>query len=795
MNNKEIIWNYFLNKDFTPQGIAGIMGNIQHESKFMSNNVENRAPYTDEQYTLMVNNKSYNNFVNDGFGYGLVQWTYGPFKQDLLNICKLNNKPIDDIYCQLDLLYSHLQSEKLLNILKNASSINEAAIIFMTKFEKPKDQSQEAKQIRIDNAINIYNEFSKKQGGKGKMKYSNSNPPIVCMQTNSTCYKGTSKMSVKGVLWHSTGANNTTIKRYVQPSDNDPNKAALLKKIGTNTARNDWNHVSTSAGLNAWIGTIADGSVAAVQTMPWDYKPWGCGSGSRGSCNNGWIQFEICEDSLTSKNYFDKIYREACELTAYLCSLYNINPNGTVNFNGIQVPTILCHQDSAQLGLGSNHADVLHWFSRYGKTMADVRKDVSTLLGNKTITPTSQPVVTTSSTNRTRILKKGLDGDDVKELQEKLIKLGYNIVADGDFGNNTLSAVLKFQKEHGLVEDGEVGPTTMTAINNALKNPVKTTSTSTSTDEVYRIRLSWNNPGSQVGAYRHLENAKKAVDKLGGGYGVYNSKGERLYPNTSSTSKSSILQPTVSKYSGVVIGSSSKDENGQYRGGRAGDQTNKEVYILNWYDGGWNKVIRPKTNSLAEKIAVACEQACNNNNVGYDQYERNSLYIQAKKVGLDISKITTPCECDCASLVSTCCICAGLPADIFYAGNNMRITGNLAAACEKTGEFNILTSTNYTKSKDYLKRGDILLADGHTVIVLSNGSKAEQIATIVTTIETYKVRVTTPKLNVRSGPGQSYAIVTQVRENGVFTIIEERSGYGKLKSGAGWIDLSYTKRV
>jgi N-acetylmuramoyl-L-alanine amidase len=48
---------------------------------------------------------------------------------------------------------------------------------------------------------------------------------------------------------------------------------------------------------------------------------------------------------------------------------------------------------------------------------------------------------------------------------------------------------------------------------------------------------------------------------------------------------------------------------------------------------------------------------------------------------------------------------------------------------------------------------------------------------------------------VRSGPGQSYAIVTQVRENGVFTIIEERSGYGKLKSGAGWIDLSYTKRV
>ena len=49
------------------------------------------------------------------------------------------------------------------------------------------------------------------------MKYSKSNPPMTCMMTQSTCYKGTKKMTVKGVLWHSTGANNPTLKRYVQP--------------------------------------------------------------------------------------------------------------------------------------------------------------------------------------------------------------------------------------------------------------------------------------------------------------------------------------------------------------------------------------------------------------------------------------------------------------------------------------------------------------------------------------------------------------------------------------------------
>ena len=130
------------------------------------------------------------------------------------------------------------------------------------------------------------------------MKYSASNPPITCMQTNSTCYKQTSTMTVRGILWHSTGANNPNLKRYVQPSDNASDRAQMLKILGTNSSNNDWNHITRYAGLNAWIGKLADGSVAAVQTMPWNYAPWGCGSGSRGTCNNGWIQFEIKKYSL-----------------------------------------------------------------------------------------------------------------------------------------------------------------------------------------------------------------------------------------------------------------------------------------------------------------------------------------------------------------------------------------------------------------------------------------------------------------------------------------------------------------
>lgn len=227
------------------------------------------------------------------------------------------------------------------------------------------------------------------------MKYSTSNKPLVCMQTNSTCYKGTREMKVLGVLWHSTGANNKTLKRYVQPSDNASDRAEMLKLLGTNLFKNDWNHITRQAGLNAWIGTLADGTVATVQTMPWDYRPWGCGSGSKGSCNNGFIQFEICEDNLKDESYFNQVYKEACELTAYLCEMFDIDPHGTVTVGGVQCPTILCHQDSYKLGLGSNHSDINHWFPTYGKNMETVRDDVAALM--KPAASTAKPTTTTAT--------------------------------------------------------------------------------------------------------------------------------------------------------------------------------------------------------------------------------------------------------------------------------------------------------------------------------------------------------------------------------------------------------------
>lgn len=164
----------------------------------------------------------------------------------------------------------------------------------------------------------------------------------------------------------------------------------------------------------------------------------------------------------------------------------------------------------------------------------------------------------------------------------------------------------------------------------------------------------------------------------------------------------------------VMIGHASIDENGKARGGKAGDQTGREVYIRPWYNHGWNKVIRPKDEKEAAKIAKAMKAACKNNNIGYDQNQRTTLYELAKKKNWDIAAVDQKCETDCSALVAVCVNAAGIPV------SGAIYTGNEAAALEKTKHFKVLTEAKYTKSAQLLKRGDILLKEGsHTAIVVS----------------------------------------------------------------------------
>lgn len=160
----------------------------------------------------------------------------------------------------------------------------------------------------------------------------------------------------------------------------------------------------------------------------------------------------------------------------------------------------------------------------------------------------------------------------------------------------------------------------------------------------------------------------------------------------------------------VIIGNARISEHGTVNGTK-GDQTGKEVMTQPWSSGGtWSYVIRPKSATVAKKIATAMSQACANNNIGYSQADRLSLNTAAVKTGYNLAKVGK-CNCDCSALVAVCVNAAGIKVSPYM------YTGNELALLRQTGKFTVITAAAQCKKGKGLRAGDILLRKGHTAIV------------------------------------------------------------------------------
>lgn len=181
--------------------------------------------------------------------------------------------------------------------------------------------------------------------------------------SQNDCYKAGRRITPKGIVVHSTGANNKTLKRYIAPDDGI---------IGSNKYNNHWNRSGVQKCVHAFIGVDNAGKVRIYQTLPFYFRCWGIGSGKKGSYNNEYIQFEICEDALNDEKYFNEVFAAAAELCAYLMRLY---PE-------IKLENVISHHEGYLRGMGSNHKDCDHWLAKFGKNMNWFREQVQARLGN-----------------------------------------------------------------------------------------------------------------------------------------------------------------------------------------------------------------------------------------------------------------------------------------------------------------------------------------------------------------------------------------------------------------------------
>lgn len=226
---------------------------------------------------------------------------------------------------------------------------------------------------------------------------------IKAYAVNNLCYKAAQKMTPKGIVVHSTGANNPYLKRYVDaPSE-----------VGSNRYGNHWN-VERPGGqsvcVHAFIGYDKGGIVRVAEILPLTICCWGVGNGSKGSYNYdpAYIQFEICEDDLTDKAYYTKAFSVAAEYCAQLCKEYHIS-----------VDNVVGHTEAHKLGYGSNHADPEHWMKKFGHTMADFRKAVSDRLNN-----TEQPAKKVTASQNIAVASKAIKAGDLVAIAKDAVYYG-----------------------------------------------------------------------------------------------------------------------------------------------------------------------------------------------------------------------------------------------------------------------------------------------------------------------------------------------------------------------------------
>lgn len=158
--------------------------------------------------------------------------------------------------------------------------------------------------------------------------------------------------------------------RYVVFQDRGP-LGLMLHSVGcaqpdASVFVNKWNKPTYN---NACVHAFIDANSGVImQTLPWNYRGWHCGSGTNGSANNTHCGIEMCEskyikytsgakfevlDATKAKEDAKRAYNAAVELFAFLCETYAIDP----------LTGIISHKEGGKQGIASGHVDPEHYWN------------------------------------------------------------------------------------------------------------------------------------------------------------------------------------------------------------------------------------------------------------------------------------------------------------------------------------------------------------------------------------------------------------------------------------------------
>ena len=329
--------------------------------------------------------------------------------------------------------------------------------------------------------------------------------------TNNPCYKAGRNITPKGGMLHSVGCPQPDPEVFVR--------------------------ISSKSDANVCVHAVVGVEKVVYQCLDWNHRGWHGG----GSSNNYLIGIEMTEpatikytgganwietgDGSNTKRHVLSTYANAVEFYAFICKTYGFNPEDS--------NVLMSHREGHQKGVASNHGDVEHIWNKFGLSMNQFRKDVKKAMAGDTVTTTpSAPVDNTS--------------DDTSKQSVKDMQGFVTVIYDGDDGLNVRVAPSITAKVSCVVEKGELFTVTgisadekwyrlksglyITTIPDYVKfKATEEQKQSTTGTGYYRVRESWEDEKSQIGAFKIKENAIELC-KQNTGYKVFDNNGIEIYP-------------------------------------------------------------------------------------------------------------------------------------------------------------------------------------------------------------------------------------------------------------------------
>lgn len=441
-------WSHLIGSGMTPEGVAGLMGNLYAESGIIPTRVETLCLQRLREAGKLYTDATYTAFVDDGtisrdeflhplpdkqYGYGLCQWTSPGRKGKLYDHCKARKVSIGDLQAQLDFLITELQQSypTVWRVLTSTDSLQEASDVVLTKFEMPADCSQSVKSIRAGYGTELYNHF------KGGDTVATANDVIKIMQMwvgyseangkhryivdvyNAYCAKRGKYPRGYKVPYNVAWCDVTVSAAFIQAGAVD-----LIGDIECGVEE----HIAIFKSKGIWI---EDGKITPkpgyIITYNWDQ--WA-------QPNDGYADhIGIVESVKDGKiiviegNYNNGVNRRSI-------------PIGWGYIRGYAAP---------------KYAD-------------NSLKNSLNSINNSTTQSTTQSTKVSTYTFTPSTVSNGSSGKSAMLLQTLLRGLGYlgndgrQLDLDGQAGPNTIGALKRYQGDHGLDQDGVAGPITWKSI-------------------------------------------------------------------------------------------------------------------------------------------------------------------------------------------------------------------------------------------------------------------------------------------------------------------------------------------